>query len=396
MALSVRDLQLQVEALQAELAGKDGEVAALTEATLALQSQDLQAAKIIDLSKKNRALNLALEREKQRSAKLQADLSAGPSGRNSSPGASSAAPPEAIEQIARGLVEQAAEAAETAQREAAQWKDKLQQTTNRIAQLEHKAFTLEAENKKLARAITREVGEDVPLAKVLEDGSDWRGRREQLIALKDQVKQLKAAAGQASDSRQEQAAKNTISKISKERSAELDRLSGDLVATKAELEATKLKCDAAVSRRKTLENDLSSMKQKVAVILEKTQMDDRLIAALKAELAQVRRGGTAERGPKTDDELWQQLGALRRRCGDQEEQIDRQEAIILALQQRAAASAASTPTGAGLGAPGGARPWDGGGGAMDQQMRLLEVENGRLQELVALLKGRLDAQANLA
>ena len=52
MALQVRDLQLQVEALQAELAGKDGEVAALTEATLALQSQDLQAAKIIDLSKK--------------------------------------------------------------------------------------------------------------------------------------------------------------------------------------------------------------------------------------------------------------------------------------------------------------------------------------------------------
>ncbi len=34
---------------------------------------------------------------------------------------------------------------------------------------------------------------------------------------------------------------------------ELDRLAGDLAATKAELEATKLKCDAAVSRRKTLE-----------------------------------------------------------------------------------------------------------------------------------------------
>ncbi len=94
--------------------------------------------------------------------------------------------------------------------------------------------------------------------------------------------------------------------------------------------------------------------------------------------------GLARRGPKTDDEVWQQLGALRRRCGEQEEQIDRQEAIILALQQRApAASAASTPTGAGLGATGSARPWD-GGGAMEQQMRLLEVRRAAPAALRAL------------
>ncbi len=37
--------------------------------------------------------------------------------------------------------------------------------------------------------------------------------------------------------------------------------------------------------------DLTSMKQKVSVVLEKTQTDDRLIAALKAEVAQLRKGG---------------------------------------------------------------------------------------------------------
>jgi len=31
------------------------------------------------------------------------------------------------------------------------------------------------------------------MAKILDEGSDWKGRREQLIALKDQVKMLKAA-----------------------------------------------------------------------------------------------------------------------------------------------------------------------------------------------------------
>lgn len=48
----VRDLTAKVEALQRELAAKDAEVAALTEATQDLQSQDLQAARIIELSKK--------------------------------------------------------------------------------------------------------------------------------------------------------------------------------------------------------------------------------------------------------------------------------------------------------------------------------------------------------
>jgi len=39
--------------------------------------------------------------------------------------------------------------------------------------------------------LAQQVGEEVPLAKVLDEGSDWKGRREQVIALKDQVRQLK-------------------------------------------------------------------------------------------------------------------------------------------------------------------------------------------------------------
>jgi hypothetical protein len=43
------------------------------------------------------------------------------------------------------------------------------------------------------RALVREVGEDVPLSQILDDSSDWKGRREQLIALRDQIKALKAS-----------------------------------------------------------------------------------------------------------------------------------------------------------------------------------------------------------
>lgn len=55
-------------------------------------------------------------------------------------------------------------------------------------------FVLEAENKKLARALQREVGEEVPLAKVIDEGSDWKGRREAIIALKDTIRKLKEEA----------------------------------------------------------------------------------------------------------------------------------------------------------------------------------------------------------
>ncbi|KXZ56604.1 hypothetical protein GPECTOR_1g543 [Gonium pectorale] len=311
------------------------------------------------------------------------------------------------------MVEQAAEAAEAAQREAAAWKDKLSQTTNRIAQLEQRVFALESENKKLTRALVREVGEDVPLSKVLDESGagEWKGRREQIIALRDQVKQLKVAAGQApAETKQEAAAKGVINKISKERNQEMERVSTELSATRAELEALRQKYEGAMSRRKILEGELSGLKAKVSVVLEKANMDDKLIAALRAELAALRKGqaptagglpsrpgGAAARAgsgsnstPADEEDLWRELGSLRRKVAEQEEQIDRQEAIIHALQQRTSAS--STPSGRpgsnGRPASGGrGSAWD---GAAEQQIRLLEVENIRLGELVSLLQRKLE------
>lgn len=50
---------------------------------------------------------------------------------------------------------------------------------------------LESERVKMIRALAREVGDDVPLARLLDEGSDWKGRREQVIALQNKVKALK-------------------------------------------------------------------------------------------------------------------------------------------------------------------------------------------------------------
>lgn len=216
----------------------------------------------------NRQLVLSLEKEKQRTAELLAAMQAAPSSaqpagpaQQSDPNVSacahgcvgarpqalahSAAPTatrlpacmrtQGVEERAKALVERAVAAAEAANKDALTWKERHNQQTNKIAQLEQKvrpwlawptqlhgancikwqgqaacvgwgtppspstarvqpqAFALEIENKKVVRALVREVGEEVPLSKILDEASDWKGRREQLIALRDQVKALKAA-----------------------------------------------------------------------------------------------------------------------------------------------------------------------------------------------------------
>lgn len=142
-------------------------------------------------------------------------------------------------------------------------------------------FLLEGENKKLTRALVREVGEGIPLQKVLEEGSgaDWRGRREQIIRLQDTVRQLREAAAAAgaggsdgqgaartansssvggSLAKHEASHRTQISKANKQKDSELQRMAAELALTKAATEQLRLKFTGASSRRKVLEEEVSS------------------------------------------------------------------------------------------------------------------------------------------
>ncbi|KAJ9508789.1 hypothetical protein QJQ45_028100, partial [Haematococcus lacustris] len=369
----LRILQDQHAELQAACKAKDAELQELRElagASMTLQSQDVQAAKIIELSKKNRQLTLALERERQVATKLRSE----PQGQQGGAVASSGSlDPSSVEEIARSVVEQAAEAAEAANKEAAMWKERHQAQTNKMAQLEQKVFALEIESKKLTRALVREVGEDVPLAKVLEGGtsSDWKGRREVIQMLRDQVKALKAAQGLVPEGRQEAATKKVLSKISGTKTAEMERMAGELAAARAELDSLKAKYDAAVSRRKVLENEIASMKEKVAVVLDKSRNDDKLVAALRTELANIRRGAASAANKVTSS-----------KTADQAAQIDRQAVIILAMQQ---AACQASSDGAPVADEQAAREE-----GLRQQLQSADVEKTRLRELVELLRERIE------
>lgn len=55
-----------------------------------------------------------------------------------------------------------------------------------------------------------------------------------------------------------------------------------------------------------VENEMAALKDKVAVILEKTRNDDRLIAALRTEVAALKQGGGG-RSATPDPSKWPQL-----------------------------------------------------------------------------------------
>lgn len=71
-----------------------------------------------------------------------------------------------------------------------------------------------------------------------------------------------------------------------------------------------------------------------------------------------------------DDETWTELCGLRKRCQEQDQQLDRQQQIILALQRLTDGAAAGGASGAGPGREGAQA---GAMLALQQQVRLLEV-----------------------
>ncbi|WIA12004.1 hypothetical protein OEZ85_012085 [Tetradesmus obliquus] len=371
------DAQQQVRQLQQQLAAREQEVAALreiAEAATELQSQDVQAAKVIELSKKNRSLNLMLEKERQKVAKLQQSLSQASAGKEAGAGK----PAEAKEGNAE---------LEALTKEVAAGKEKVAVMTKKIGQLEAKVFLLEGENRKLVRALVREVGEEMPLAKVVDEGSDWKGRREQIIHLKDTIKQLReaaaagsstaagaaglpAAASNSSLAKHESAHRSVIGKLNKERGAEFERMVGELAAAHREKEQLRLQYAGAASRRKVLEAEVVTLKDKLAVVLGKTQNDDKLIAALRSELAMASsRGQAAAAGSAAGRAAagggMPEVLQLRSRCSQLEEQVEQQQKIIRYLQAQ-------------QGGPGGER--------IDQ----LQDENEELRQQLAALQDDLE------
>ncbi len=174
--------------------------------------EDMRDVKVLELAKKNRALQLALGRERDRVARLEERLQGGGDGGGSAVAGSGGRAARAVKgaEGAAGGVAAGEVAADSA----------MLRTQNRslAAQLQkaqHHVDLLKAEVAGCHRALTREVGPDVPLARVLaahsvprsglSDGGegesggggggmfapgDWRGRAQTIATLRTRVRAL--------------------------------------------------------------------------------------------------------------------------------------------------------------------------------------------------------------
>ena len=68
---------------------------------------------------------------------------------------------------------------------------------------------------------------------------------------------------------------------------QLERAEEELAKVTATASDAKRRCEALSARREVLEKENRSMKQSVKTLLEKTENDDRLVEALRAEIAKV-------------------------------------------------------------------------------------------------------------
>ncbi|KAJ7532023.1 hypothetical protein O6H91_14G069300 [Diphasiastrum complanatum] len=145
------------------------------------EGNNIREAKLLMLFKRNRELKLALERKRISMSKLKLQLNVLQQELFRDKG----------DDVADSTREDLEKEAECQALEVKQWKDEFQQVCEKLAEAQASQSYLNMEVAKLQQALKREVGEHIPLSKVLDEGGKWRGRNQQISHLKDKVSQLK-------------------------------------------------------------------------------------------------------------------------------------------------------------------------------------------------------------
>ncbi|KAG8470369.1 hypothetical protein KFE25_008790 [Diacronema lutheri] len=394
--------QATIDALRAALHERDIELERLRRAVSAEpdgagRPDDLRDQRLRELARKNRQLTQVVGKERAQQAALAAEVAslraaastAGPLGHAMQTGR--AAPPG---HPARAPASTPTSVEETpATREL---RDKLASATAKLSEARQAQQALRAELAKVQRALAKEVGDDVPLAKVLDDGAGWRGRAQQITLLRAKLAELRrtataagvgvdeGGAGGGASSTVDERARGQLASIEQDRRREFERLAlreQELISERADDRA---KLDAVHARVKILEAEARSSRERVKLLLTKSENDDELVQALKAQLCKaVEKGGRRSSSRAASDasavaaESAAALAELGAQKAELVEQNERQEQIILFLRDQLSRASIVRESEARPNLP---PPHD---------LRHLEVENGKLRELAQLLQDKL-------
>jgi hypothetical protein len=198
--------QAHLDTMQAALHERDIEIqrlrrAASTEPEGVGRPDDLRDQRLRELAKKNRQLVQIVGKERAQNAVLASEVASLKAGQSSQqppqPTAGVTTRPASSASAAR-----ASQAAVTitplgGSDDARELRAKLALANTKLNELRQTEQAMRAELAKYQRALAKEVGDDVPLSKVVDEAGGWRGRAQQITLLKAKLSDLRRSASAA-------------------------------------------------------------------------------------------------------------------------------------------------------------------------------------------------------
>ena len=425
LELKLEEREIELEAARMSGGGGGGGGAGMS---------DAREAKMKELARRAKAATMALGRERAKTAQLASELASlkqqqqqqqgppqGGGGGGPSVAGNGAVAAGALGGGAAARLEAAAArvgearegiSSQDRERELKELRERLTATDRRLHETKIAVQSSKQELERYQRALKKEVGEDVSVAKLLDEASGAKGRAQQIALLNDKVKALTrrlqsldpteeggGAGGPGSPGserdRGDERQRGALQKMDHDRHRELERLLLREQELSAEVVDSRKKSEAMGARIRNLELDVRGKKEKLKTLLDKSDADDQLVEALRTELDKFRKGGGGAGGgagvgagvgagggmvgAAEDATQKKRMIELASRAAQQQTQIDRQEQIILALRdqmQQLQQKLQQKPP-----PPPEQRP--------PQDLIKLQTENSKLRELVALLQEKL-------
>ena len=287
-ARDVEHLLQQVEELQTEKSHLSGELKTAEKRVAGLRKtlQEERAAlgdgmggvsttqKIVELSKKNRALHAELAAERNRSRQMEKQA------KESVPAATVQQASAARKMGARGVKGQPIVAEEAdLQSERAALQQQLDQSRQKTTEYRNQCQLLKQDLKLAHRVLAKEVGAGVSVNALLNTTSDWRGRSQQITALQNKVFELRNQLERGSSKNEVAGAKlehsqrtrdggggvearqrAALEKIERERKLNLEGVRQELERVQAECVRVQKECSALRARNKTLTAEIKLLK----------------------------------------------------------------------------------------------------------------------------------------
>ncbi|CEP00536.1 Centrosomal protein of 162 kDa [Plasmodiophora brassicae] len=171
--------------------------------------------------------------------------------------------------------------------EARLWKSKYAAKSARLQAAMAHVNDLKNEVQRLKLVLKAEVGDDeASFERALNGHPDWKGRASEVARLTAKLRKIAGATARAQVQNIPTSSSQTdIDRLQKERSAEKADLLKEISQHQKEVSSMRMKLEAASARNRTLADQVTSLKSKLRIVIEKSMNDDKLIDGLRKQAA---------------------------------------------------------------------------------------------------------------